>query len=97
LDEALDRGIGSDLGCSDAGALPGGLGRILAKNAKSAGENKQGDESVKHVNGSLYEKSCLTDIYRFSFSPHPHLAVHIAPSFRFQAVQGQPGDLILNG
>jgi hypothetical protein len=31
------------------------------------------------------------------FSSQPHLAVQIAPRFLFQAVQGQPTDLILNG
>jgi hypothetical protein len=39
----------------------------------------------------------LTDTCRFIFSCYPHLAEHIAPCFLFQAVQRQPGDLILDG
>ena len=42
-------------------------------------------------------QSGLTDIYHLGFSSQPHLAVQIAPRFLFQAVRGQPTDLILNG
>jgi len=72
-----------------------GRERILAKNAKSTGENEQGDESGKR--GTASSKESSVDTYRFRFSSFGCLAVHITPCFLFQLVQSQPAHLALNG